>query len=379
LESLKARKIEEFQSNPIIVSPTSPVSEVIGVLQRNDAYQAFIQKKNKVSTITVREILKASHISNMKASSLMFSVSPLSPGDTVGKAATLMKTYRLRALPIVVDATVVGVVTVQSLCEALLSIRGFEDAGITKIINRNLVAVAPTESVSKARSLLLKNGIDHLPVLESGRLCGIFLSKHIVFSMLPSEGLEKGAFVSSRAGVSDFMVSALMDSNTLTCEPKERAVRVLARMLTSGKTYSLVKFWDELHGIVTYRDFVFVLAELEPLDIPAYIVGLPDDPFEAELAKTKFMREARVLGKAFPKIEEMRSVIKTKEISENRRRYEVKVSVRASGKAYAYSAEGWELPSVFDEITSKMRRLLAKRRVKRSRERLRKVTKNETL
>ena len=160
---------------------------------------------------------------------------------------------------------------------------------------------------------------------------------------------------------------------------KRKRRQGIARMLTSGKTYSLVKFWDELHGIVTYRDFVFVLAELEPLDIPAYIVGLPDDPFEAELAKTKFMREARVLGKAFPKIEEMRSVIKTKEISDNRRRYEVKVSVRASGKAYVYSAEGWELPSVFDEITSKMRRLLTKRRVKRRREGLRKVTKSETL
>ena len=377
MESLRARKIEEFRSQPIIVSPTTPISEVIGVLQRNDAYHAFIPKKNKVSTITLREILKASHIANMKASSLMFPVSALSPDDTVEKAATLMKTHRLRALPIVRDATVEGAVTVQSLCEALLSIRGFEEARINKVMNRNLVAVTQTDSVSKARSLLLKNGIDHLPVLDSGRLCGILLSEHIVFSMLPSEGLEKGAFVSSRAKLFDLTVSALMDPNTLTCDPKESAVRVLARMLTSGKTYSLVKFWDELQGIVTYRDLVFVLTELEPLEIPAYIVGLPDDPFEAELAKTKFMREARVLAKAFPKIEEMRSTIKTKEITDYRRRYEVNVSIRASGKTYAYSAEGWDLPSIFDDITSRTRRLLTRRPGKRSKESLRKGTKRE--
>ncbi|HID93423.1 MAG TPA: CBS domain-containing protein, partial [bacterium (Candidatus Stahlbacteria)] len=109
-------------SKPITVAPSSSLSEVIGVLQQNDAYEVFIREGDKVSTITMKEILKASDI-NMRASSLMFYVPKLSPEDTVGKAARFMNDYRLRALPIVNDGDIDGVVTTQSLCQALLSMK----------------------------------------------------------------------------------------------------------------------------------------------------------------------------------------------------------------------------------------------------------------
>ena len=72
LESLKSSRVDSFKSKPIIVSSTSPISEVMGILKQNNAYEVFIQERDKVSTITIREILKASDISNMRASSLMF-------------------------------------------------------------------------------------------------------------------------------------------------------------------------------------------------------------------------------------------------------------------------------------------------------------------
>ena len=135
-------------------------------------------------------------------------------------------------------------------------------------------------------------------------------------------------------------------------------------MYKRQKTYYIVHHWREIQGIVTYRDFVVFLAEPEKLDIPAYIVGLPDDPFEAQLARIKFMRNAKALRKSFPKIEEIRSIIKTKDVSGSRCRYEVNVLIRAAGERYIYSQEGWELPSIFDLITDKMMRLLTKKRKK---------------
>jgi len=362
LKSLKTSRVDGFKSKPIIVSSTSPVSEVMGVLQHNDAYEVFVQEGDKVSAITIREILKASDIS-MRASSLMFYVPKLSPDDTVGKAAKLMNDYRLRALPIVSEeGTIEGAVTTQSLCRALLSIRGFRSVKVSRAMTRNPITIDKEESVSNARSLMLKNGVDHLPVLDSRRLCGIILSNHIVRTMFPREGLERGAFVSKPSSHLDIKVSGLMDSNVLVCDPKERASAVLKRMIEHEKTYYVVHHWREIQGIVTYRDFVFFLAEPEKLDVPAYIVGLPDDPFEAQLARIKFMRNAKALRKSFPKIEEIRSTIKTKDVSGGRCRYEVDVLIRAAGKLYIYSQDGWELPSIFDLITDKMMRLLTKKR-----------------
>ena len=368
MESLKASRVDSFESKPIIVSSTSSISEVMGILKQNDAYEVFIQEEDKVSMITIREILKASDISNMRASSLMFYVPKLSPDDTVGKAAKLMNDYRLRALPIVNEGTIEGAVTTQSLCRALMSskkkLRGVR---ISKIMTRNPITIDKGESVSEARRLMLKNGIDHLPVLDSGQLCGILLSNHIVLSMFPREGLERGAFVSDPSSYRDIKVSGLMDSNVLVCDPKERALSVLKRMIEHGKTYYVVNLWHEVQAIVTYRDFIFFLAEPEKLDIPAYIVGLPDDPFEAQLARMKFMRNAKALRRSFPKIEEISSTIRMEDISGGRCRYEVDVSIRASGKTYVYSQDGWDLPSIFDSIVDKMKRILTKKQIKRRR------------
>jgi len=147
----------------------------------------------------------------------------------------------------------------------------------------------------------------------------------------------------------------------------------LRRMIENGATYHVVGLWHEIQGIVTFRDFILFLAEPEEPDIPAYIIGLPDDPFEAQLAKMKFMRNARALRRASPKIEEIHSTIRRRDVSGGRCRYEVNVSVRSAGKTYVYSMEGWDLPSIFDSITDKMKRALTKKQIKRRRRSRRKM------
>jgi ribosome-associated translation inhibitor RaiA len=156
-----------------------------------------------------------------------------------------------------------------------------------------------------------------------------------------------------------------MDNNPLVCNPEEKALTVLQKMIEQRKTYSLIKLWDELQGIVTYKDFLFLLEEREPPTLPAYIVGLPEDSFEAELAKSKFFKKANALHASYPKIQEIRSTIKTKEITDYKRRYEVNATVIMGGKIYNYSKNGWDLPSIFDSISNKLKKLLTKKRVKK--------------
>jgi len=371
LESLRASRVESFESKPLVASPSSSVSEIIGILQSNEAYEAFIEEGNKTGIVTMRDILKAPDISNMKASSIMTPIVKLSPNETVGKAARLMSDYRLRALPIGRERKIDTAITIQAACQSLLSIKEFGQVRIDKIMKRDPIAVDKNDSMSKARSLMVKHEIDHLPVLDSGKLCGILLSSQIVLSLFPRERLHKGTLSGETAGYSDLKVSGLMDTDVLICGPEEKASEVLKKMIQQRKTYAIVKLWDELQGIATYRDFVGFIAEPEELDVPAYIVGLPSDPFEAELARMKFMREAKTLRRSFPDIEEIRAAIKTKEVASGKRRYEVSVSIKRVGKVYAYSGEGWDLPMVFDEICSKMKRLSTDKPDRRKKETIR--------
>jgi CBS domain-containing protein/ribosome-associated translation inhibitor RaiA len=372
LERLRASYVESYESKPLVASPSSFVSEIIGVLQSNEAYEAFIEEGNKTGIVTMRDILKAPDIANMKASSIMTPIAKLSPNETVGKAARLMSDYRLRALPIGRERKIDSAITIQATCQSLLSIKEFAQVRIGKIMKRDPVTIGKNDSMSKARSLMVKHGIDHLPVLDSGKLCGMLLSSQIVLSLFPKERLSKGTLSGEAAGYSDLKVSGLMDTDVLTCEPEEKASEALKKMIQQRKTYTIVKLWDELQGIATYRDFVGFIAEPEALDVPAYIVGLPDDPFEAELARMKFIREAKTLRKSFPTIEEIRAAIKTKQVSSGKHRYEVSVSVKTTGRVHAFSEQGWDLPFIFDELGGKMKRLMTKKPERRQKETIRK-------
>jgi CBS domain-containing protein len=366
LETLRKSKVEMFESKPLTTSLTSSLPEIIGILEKNDVNEVFIEDDGKVGVVSIRDILRASEISGMKASSLMTIVLKLSPSDAVERAAAFMNDYRLRALP-VGEKKVDGAVTVRSLCKALLPIKEFRRIKIDKLMKKDPVTIGKSESASKARSVMIKHNIDHLPVMDSGKVRGILLSNQVVLSMFPKEKLEQGMLSGEATKYSSTKAWELMNTDILVCEPDERASDVLKRMIEQDKTYALMKQWDELQGIATYRDFVTLLVESEKPDFPAYIVGLPDDPFEAHLAQAKFFKEAKALRRSFPDIEEIRATIRTKSVLSGRQRYEITVSIETRGKIHSYSAEGWDLAIAFEGLQGKMKRILTQRNDERRR------------
>jgi CBS domain-containing protein/ribosome-associated translation inhibitor RaiA len=347
------------------------MSEIVGILEKNNANEIFIEDGEKVGAVSIMDILRASDVLGMKASSLMSFVPKLLPSDPVGRAAAFMSDYRLRSFPMG-RKEVDGVVTVQSLCRALLPIEEFGKIKIDKLMKKDPVTIGKNESASKARSLMGQHSIDHLPVLDSGKVCGILLSNDVVIRMFPKEKLGQGMLSGEAKRYSDIKVADLMYTDVLACEPDENASDVLRRMMERGKTYVAVKQWEELQGITTYRDFVELLVEPEEFDVPAYIVGLPNDPYESHLARVKFFKAAKALRRSFPDIEEIRATIKTKSEPSGSHRYEISVSVEAHGKIHSFSAAGWDLPLAFDGLQGKMKRMLTQKPDRRRKQRSRK-------
>jgi hypothetical protein len=164
----------------------------------------------------------------------------------------------------------------------------------------------------------------------------------------------------------DIPASALMDTNPLQCNSDEKIGTVINLMRKRKVDYSLVRLWEELQGIITYRDIMRIIVKPPERQIPVYMVGLPDDPFEAETAQTKFTNVIHILSKRFPSIEEARSKIKSgKQKGERRKRYEVSVVIKTSKRMYSYSETGWDLPVIYDKISSRLKRLLTQKRVRK--------------
>jgi CBS domain-containing protein len=229
------------------------------------------------------------------------------------------------------------------------------------VMTSDPISLREDDSVAKARTMMIQRNIDHLPVVRKREIAGIVTSDSIVFKMAPSEGIAPESITSEKQAQLDVPVLGLM-AEALISAPDADLCQVIEQMRRRETTCSLVALWGELQGIITYRDCVKLLTEPAEASLPISIVGLPDDPFEAEAAKRKFETVVKRLARSLPDLLEARSVIKTSERTGQRHRYEVEVELITPKKTTSFGASGWSLPEVFDELSDRMKRVTTKKR-----------------
>jgi hypothetical protein len=103
--------------------------------------------------------------------------------------------------------------------------------------------------------------------------------------------------------------------------------------------------------------------------LPAYIVGLPIDRFEADLAKSKLADTVLYLRKINPDLVEMRCKLKLIHTTGKKNHYQVNVSLITPHVTHAYSDSGWDLAKIFDHMSHALKKKFEqeKKGVKRSR------------
>ncbi len=366
VEALREQPIEPFVSELIQTRPDSHLSKVIGLLSERGNYEVFFPESNRCGVISARNVLRTS-IETTKLPDLMSYVPVLRKEAVIGEAARLMSDYRIRAVPVSDEHKIIGQVNSIELLQQLKGKLG-QDLRVTSIATKNPLTIDAEASAAKARDMMVRKRIDHLPVTRTGRLAGMLTSTDVVMRMAQSERVGPKSIRPETRGTLDFPVGNAMDLTPLTCTPETSVEQALESMLKSARTYILVTQWEEMQEIATHRDFMTLLAEPEPdTEVPVFMVGLPDDPFEAEATKAKFKRTINHLHRIFPDILEARSVIKSKftKPGKERGRYEVKVHIRTSTDSYTYSEEGWDLPAVYDLITDRLKRLMTQKQSRR--------------
>ena len=374
MEELRREPVASLLSDLVETPSENSLTKIVGLFREHGIYQVFLPEGERCGMISARDVLKAANIGATKASAIMSYVSVIGKESLVGEAARLMMDYRIRAVPISDGHKIIGQINSADIITQLKGKLSGE-MRVTSLAVNNPITIDSSASIAKARDLMIRKRIDHLPVTKQSRLEGMITSSDIVAHITQPERLGSKSIKPEARGVFDFTVQDLMESNPLTCSTDTSVEQALNLIFSSPGTYILITQWEELQGIVTRQNYISLLKEREDeLAVPVYIVGLPEDPFEAEAAKGKFKRTIKQLHKLLPEIIEARSVIKTKTSipGKERKRYEVSVYIKTPKGSYSYTSDGWQLAKVYDSITDKLKRLLTQkeRRVReRDRER----------
>ena len=227
------------------------------------------------------------------------------------------------------------------------------------------IVIDSHKTVSAALSIMKRRRIDQLPVVNNSRLVGIITSSDIMKLMSPSERIGKKSI-----GIDDaedrlsIEVSGVANDDVITASVDDTLKNVCDKMINAGSSYCIINVWDEIQGIITYRDIVAMLGEPLEEDIPMFIVGLPDEPFDAELAKSKFANITKFMRKIHPDIEHARCHIKLRKVSGSRKRYEIDVHIRSTHGNISYTNVGWDLAKLFDEMSHALKKRVANKNKK---------------
>lgn len=113
----------------------------------------------------------------------------LDPDSTIADALDLMRTKKIRRLPVVKNGKLVGIVTERKLLEVspspATSLSIFEinyllsKTKIDSIMTKNVITISPDSLLEEAAILMRDNDIGALPVVENGKLKGIITETNI--------------------------------------------------------------------------------------------------------------------------------------------------------------------------------------------------------
>ncbi|MGI0086263.1 MAG: CBS domain-containing protein, partial [Nitrososphaerales archaeon] len=329
--------------------PKDPISQVIGYLRDSNLYEAFVEEGESTTIATIRDLLSVQNITTTKISALTAHVPRLNPNNSASEAALIMFEHRVRSLPIYEKGKLVGQINVKSILRKMMDTD--LNLKISRIMTPNPSCVHSSDNVSKARSIMIKRKIDQLPVLKDEVLSGVISSSTIVFNLLPHT--DRAILGDWRQARFDVPVERLSSLNAVTSEASDSVNDAFQNMERNSSTYSIILNLDEVQGIVTHRDFMRILAQSRsPSETSMYIVGLPEEPFEAEVTKAKFTRIVKFMRNGIPDITEARAIIKTGESKAAKKRYQVRVFMMTPRRRLSYAASGYDLPEIFDEISS---------------------------
>lgn len=376
LTNVREAKVKSILKPAKAIEPGSSISKAIDMMLSTDSYDIFSPSGKEVLATNARDMLTARNVSN-PISSMLYKTKKISRNDTVGKAATIISHYRTRSVPVVEDGELVGQVYARDIV-SLLAREGLDWVAANSILVPNPVTIKSTDPLATARKAMMTLRIDHLPVIRAGKVSQVLTSMHLLQSLKPEQRIGKGLRGLNILKRFDSPVGNLGSTRIPNLATNAPLSEVVNGMLKAGATCCLLTLWNDLHGIITYKDLVNLLEARIESDVPLYIMGMPEDMSNASIVKSKFTKIIQNLRKVYPEVQEAKVSIKTihSPVS-NRNHYQVMVRIVTPYQSHSYVELGWDLSKVFDILGSRVVRNLSKRSKKRWKTSIRKFDKRE--
>jgi CBS domain-containing protein len=111
--------------------------------------------------------------------------------DTVENVLMLMRDHRVRAILVIDDGELVGIVS-QGDCaiKVLLPNNNPKQVTVSKIMTANPLTISPSSPLEECMAIMVHKHIRHLPVLEKNKVVGVISIGDLVKSIIEAQGSQ---------------------------------------------------------------------------------------------------------------------------------------------------------------------------------------------
>ncbi|WP_421077925.1 CBS domain-containing protein [Methanothermococcus sp. Ax23] len=333
--------IEIATKDVITITPDTPISKAIGVMESHNFHNLIVMDENEnIHMITIHDLLLASSL-NENVEALMFKPHCIDQNTPVMDAVCEIIGSGQRAAPIVDEnGKLVGIVTDYDIMKRAGKSELLKDVKVTKIMTRSPITIDKDESIGKARSLMRKYNIGRLVVLdEEGDPIGIVTEDDILRKVFkPKKKMTVGEYAGEKVPRMAQPVSMIMNSPLITADV-ESSIADVAKLMEKHDIRGVpVTKKGTLRGIVTRIDIMKYIKNLrEESVIEVELHGEFDEEMR-ELAERILMTEVKKIAKQSKRLHWIKIVMKKEHDKGGVPYYIVKVYVKTPRKLYV--AEG---------------------------------------
>ncbi len=349
----------------VTVTPETSISTAIGIMEKNKFHNLIVRANGGLFLVNVQDLLIASN-PDSHVDEFMFKPHSIHKDTpTIDAICELMDSGQ-RAAPVIDDSdALAGIVTEYDIMKQGSESRVLKDAEVRKIMPRNPICVEKDDSIGKARSLMTKNGIGRVLVIdEMFNLLGIVTGGDILRKIYkPKRRMTAGEFTGEKVTRMEQPVSIIMNAPVITADVDANLADV-ADLLQQHDIRGVPIVKDRVpRGIITIQDILRYLRTLkEEAMVEVEIQGTLDEEYK-ELAERIIETEVRKIAKFASQVQWLKIAIKKERARGGVPYYKISAQVKTPDKLYVGGAE----PKPIKTISAKNEDVVEETKVRKRR------------
>ena len=249
------KTIDKDQTVPAVLDTMAKLGISAIPVTENNRLIGLITELDLVDRLGSARAGKLSPASIHVSSVMELNPKTVQPSTDMFDAAQLLIQRKERALPVVKDNEIVGIITNTHFVRQC---RDIDNLYVRDLHLEKPISVRPTDRVVHARQLLLSENMPGLPVFDEGKVIGLVTKKRLALGFAAFRREIPAKYQSTR--LRDFLVANILTHTELTTTPKMTVGEAADLLLREHQHLLPVMKKKAMENILIRRNLVNLVA-----------------------------------------------------------------------------------------------------------------------